>query len=135
MDKVCLACGETINGRSDKKFCDAHCRNMYHNNHKPDHEQHIQTCNASLRKNRRLLAQFCPGGKTTVKKAVLANLGYSFHHFTNIFPFSTGVYYFCYDYGYLPIIEKGEDKMLIVQKQDYMSSANYNPWDIKIINR
>jgi hypothetical protein len=130
----CLACHKELRGRSDKKFCDAQCRSMHHNRNKPSHERIIQQTNKILRKNRSLLAHFCPSGKSTVKKDVLASLGYKLDKYTDVFPFSKGVYFFCYDYGYLPIQEKGQDKMLIVQKQDYMSNLNFNPWHIQIKN-
>ncbi len=126
--RFCLACNKELKGRTDKKYCDTQCRSMYHNSNKPNHERTIQKINKLLRKNRSLLAHFCPSGKSTVKKEVLVELGYRFELFTNIFPFKTGVYFFCYNYGFLPIIEKGIEKILIVQKQAYMENLNFSPW-------
>ena len=97
------------------------------------HEQSIQSTNKALRRNRSLLlAHFCPSGKSTVEKKVLVDLNFRFELFTNIFPFRTGIYFFCYDYGYLPIIEKRIEKMLIVQKQEYMDTLDFSPWEIQI---
>ena len=127
--KFCLACNKELIGRTDKKFCDAQCRSTYHNKNRPIHEITIQRTNSSLRKNRTLLAHFSPSGKTTVKKEILLKSGYRFDVFTNMFTFKTGTYYFCYDYGYLPVKDdKGVEKMLIVQKQDYMDNLKFNPW-------
>ncbi|TNJ42476.1 hypothetical protein KFZ70_14995 [Tamlana fucoidanivorans] len=131
---LCLACNKPLKGRSDKKFCDAQCRSIYHNKNRAPHEMQMQEINKILRKNRGLLAQFCPSGKSTVKKSVLHQLGFSFIYFTDMFPFKTGTYFFCYDYGYLPIQEKGQDKLLIIQKQDYMSNIKFNPWSVRIQN-
>ncbi|WP_144709179.1 hypothetical protein [Cellulophaga sp. RHA_52] len=130
--KFCLSCNKELVGRSDKKFCDTECRSTYHNTNRPLHEISIQKINSALRKNRSLLAHFCPSGKGTVKKEVLEQLGYRVDLFTQIYPFKTGTYFFCYEYGYLPIKEKGIDKMLIIQKQDYMDKLTYSPWSIKI---
>jgi hypothetical protein len=127
--KFCLACNKELIGRTDKKFCDAQCRSTYHNKNRPIHEITIQRTNSSLRKNRTLLAHFSPSGKTTVKKEILLKSGYRFDVFTHMFTFKTGTYYFCYDYGYLPVKDdKGVEKMLIVQKQDYMDNLKFDPW-------
>lgn len=125
----CLSCNKELVGRTDKKFCDTQCRSTYHNKNKPLHEIDIQKTNSALRKNRSLLAHFCPSGRSTVRKDVLLQSGYRFDLFTNVFPIKSGIYYLCYDYGFLPIVDdKGIEKMLIVQKQDYMVNKNFNPW-------
>ena len=128
--KFCLSCNKELVGRTDKKFCDAQCRSTHHNKNRPLHEITIQKTNSALRQNRSLLAHFCPSGKTTVRKDVLAQSGYQFEVFTHIFPFQKGTYYFCYDYGFLPINDKGVEKMLIVQKQGYMENQSFNPWGL-----
>ncbi|MGB5387741.1 MAG: hypothetical protein WBN20_13235 [Eudoraea sp.] len=131
--RFCLACEKELKGRSDKKFCDTQCRSIYHNTNRPTHELSIRRINSKLRRNRRLLAHFCPSGKSIVEKEVIAKLGYRFELFTHIFPFNSGTYFFCYEYGYLPINEKGTEKMLIVHKQKYMEKLSFYPWDFKII--
>ncbi|SFW50263.1 hypothetical protein [Cellulophaga fucicola] len=130
--KFCLSCSKELVGRSDKKFCDTECRSTYHNTNRPLHEISIQKINSALRKNRSLLAHFCPSGKSTVKKEVLIKQGYRIDLFTHMYPFKTGAYFFCYEFGYLPIKENGVDKMLIVHQQEYMNNLTYNPWSIKI---
>lgn len=126
--RYCLSCNKELKGRTDKKFCDTQCRSIYHNKNRPMHEITIQNTNSGLRRNRTLLAHFCPSGKSTVRKDVLVELGYRFELFSHLFPFKNGTYYFCYDYGFLPIEDKGIKKLLIVQKQDYMENLNFNPW-------
>ncbi len=66
--RYCLSCQKELKGRSDKKFCDAQCRSIFHNKNRPPHELTIHKINSSLRKNRMLLAHFCPSGKSTVRK-------------------------------------------------------------------
>ena len=36
LTRHCLACGKTVKGRIDKKFCDDYCRNVYNNRTKSD---------------------------------------------------------------------------------------------------
>lgn len=131
--QYCLSCKKKLRGRSDKKFCDTQCRSTFHNTNKAPHELEIQNINSLLRSNRSLMAHFCPSGKSTVDKEVLTKLGFKFQLFTHVFPFSTGTYFFCYDYGYLPILDKGVEKLVIVQKQPYMKNLNFCPWSFNLI--
>lgn len=130
--RFCISCGKELKGRSDKKFCDVQCKSVHHNTNRPFHERSIQKINSSLRHNRSLLSRFCPGGKSTVEKQVLEKQGFRFDLFTHVYPFTKGTYYFCYEYGYLPVIEKGIQKMIIVHKQEYMEKLSFDPWDCQI---
>ena len=89
--KFCLSCSKELVGRTDKKFCDAQCRSTYHNQNRPQHEITIQKINSILRRNRSLLAHFCPSGKSTVRKDVLLQSGYSLELFTHIYPLFFGL--------------------------------------------
>jgi hypothetical protein len=131
--RFCISCGKELKGRSDKKFCDVQCKSVYHNTNRPFHERSIQKINSGLRHNRSLLARFCPGGKSTVEKQVLEKLDFRFDLFTHVYPFTKGTYYFCYEYGYLPVLEKGIQKMLIVHKQDYMQKLSFDPWQCQLL--
>jgi len=118
--QTCLYCNEKLKGRTDKKFCNTQCKSAYHNRAASSTEAYIRNVNKQLRTNRRALRTACPSGKATVKKDFLIKLGMDFKHLTHSWK-SKGenLYYFCYDYGYTPSNEK--DKVLIIQKQDYMS--------------
>jgi predicted nucleic acid-binding Zn ribbon protein len=118
MKRECLNCGEIIKGRSDKKFCDHLCRNAYNNNRKKELEKYIIQINSELRKNRRILKDFSPVGKTTIRSNYLKDSGFNFNLQTNTFTTkNNNTYKFCYDYGYL---ELEDEKVLIVNLQDYM---------------
>jgi hypothetical protein len=59
-----------------------------------------------------------PTGKRTIDGLVLAEEGFNFHYFTNVYSTQKGSnYWFCYDQGYLKL--EG-DKYMLVQKQDYI---------------
>ena len=102
MKNTCLECKDHIQGRADKKFCSPNCRSSYNNRLNSDATKFIRNINNTLRKNRRILSQLNPTGKTKVHQDKLLELGFKFSYFTNIYRTKTGnVYYFCYDQGYL----------------------------------
>ena len=117
-NKVCLECGKPIQGRHDKKFCDDLCRNAYNNKLNSDANKIIRNINNTLRKNRRILAELNPNGKTKVTKDKLLFHGFDFNYFTNTYTTKAGtVYYFCYEQGYLPL--EGDLYALVV-RQEYV---------------
>lgn len=127
----CLECGRKLAGRIDKKFCDAYCRNTYNNRHKADEEKYMQQVNSVIRKNRRILKTLCPSGKATVRKEVLDTMGFQYPFFSGIYRSPAPgrqLYYVCYDFAFSPILQKGIEKALIVQRQDYFKSYLNNPW-------
>ena len=42
ISKTCVACGKAVKGRSDKKFCDDYCRNVYNNDLKSDSNNYVR---------------------------------------------------------------------------------------------
>jgi predicted nucleic acid-binding Zn ribbon protein len=118
MKRHCLECGEDFTGRSDKKFCSAHCRTIYYNKLNSDATNFMRNINNILRKNRRLLAHYNPHGKAKVSKVKLLDAGFKFSYYTNVYRTRAGsVYYFCYEQGYLPL-EDGS--LALVRRQQYM---------------
>ncbi|MEJ8800468.1 DUF2116 family Zn-ribbon domain-containing protein [Pontibacter sp. H249] len=118
--KPCPQCGKALSGRADKQFCSDQCRAQVHNQKRRQNagEQLIQGVNAALRRNRTILRQASPQGKTTTYKQLLEMAGFDFRHFTHLYRTSKGnTYHFCYDYGYLLL---PEEKVLIVNWQPYM---------------
>ncbi|MBN2638212.1 MAG: hypothetical protein JXR65_03875 [Bacteroidales bacterium] len=104
MNHACIECGEKFYGRTDKKFCSDQCRNSYNNRLNKDENSFMRNINRTLRKNRKILKDLNPSGKTKVAKSQLAAEGFDFKHFTHVYKNKEGrIYYFCYEYGYLPI--------------------------------
>ena len=98
----CLECSEPFVGRVDKKFCSDYCRNSYNNKINKDGKNLIRNTNNRLRKSWRILEELNPDGKCKVTKQRLEEKGFDFNFFTSIHRTKTGgVYYFCYDQGYL----------------------------------
>lgn len=117
MEKKCLDCSEPIKGRADKKFCSDQCRNNYNNRLNSDANNYVRNVNNILRKNRRILSELNPDGKTTVHRDKLSQAGFSFNYFTSHRTTKTGsIYRFCYEEGYLPL---DKDFYLLVRKKEY----------------
>jgi len=113
--KICLECGESIKGRSDKKFCSDYCRNAYNNKVNKESKNLIRNTNNRLRKNYKILSTLNPNGKTKTKRTKLLDKNFDFQLFTSIYTTKTGnVYYYVYDQGYLKL----ENEYYLLIKRD-----------------
>jgi hypothetical protein len=113
--KTCLACSQTIKGRTDKKFCDDTCRNNYNNRLNSDATPLMRTITNILRRNRRILEEVLSGRKTIhITNEKLAAKGFRFQYFTHTYTNQKdGTYYYCYDYGYM----KKDNNIYLVVKE------------------
>ena len=103
--RECLACGKTLHGRADKKFCNDYCRNAYNNNLKAATSTVVRNINNALLKNRRILeAALGTEEMQKVPKEKLLEQGFQPKFNTHTYTNKKGnVYFFCYEYGYLPL--------------------------------
>lgn len=104
--RSCAFCKKQLQGRNDKRFCDYSCRNNYNNLLKRAGNKCIRNINNALTKNRRILKELLKEGGETTKATEdrLKYLGFQFNYFTNTYTTKNErTYYFCYDYGYLPL--------------------------------
>ena len=116
--KNCLNCARGLKGRIDKKFCDDSCRNNYNNQQKSNDTNYMRTVVNALRKNRKILQDLIPASeefhKTTQERMI--EKGFLFKYHTHIYKNKKGdVYYFCFDYGYLPL---DNDWYLVVNRKE-----------------
>lgn len=115
--KECLACGKTLHGRADKKFCNDYCRNAYNNALKSANSPVVRNINNVLQKNRRILETIL--GDDDLKKTPkekLAAQEFQFKYATHTYTNKKGdVYVFCYEYGYLPL---EHDWFLVVKRNE-----------------
>ncbi|MEO7924368.1 MAG: DUF2116 family Zn-ribbon domain-containing protein [Chitinophagaceae bacterium] len=119
--KPCLACGNTLRGRIDKKFCDDYCRNNYNNQQKQKdvHSALVRSINNTLLRNRKILASLLPQTGETAKatREKMMHRGFQFRYFTHLYTTRTGkTYYYCYDHGYLPL--ENEWYLLVKRKEE-----------------
>lgn len=116
--KQCLYCQKNIRGRADKKFCDDGCRNSYNNQLKAPDNNYVRNVNHSLLKNRRILQELLVDNEEMAKttKQQLQMAGFIFKYHTHQYTNKKGnVYFFCYDYGYLPL---ENDWFLVVKRKE-----------------
>jgi predicted nucleic acid-binding Zn ribbon protein len=117
--RPCLTCGKPVKGRADKKFCDDYCRNAYNNQLKADSSKLVTNINNALKKNRRILENLLPPSEEmtkTTKEKLLAR-GFNFKYLTHTYTNKKGnVYFFCYEYGYLPL--EHDWYLLVKRKED-----------------
>ncbi|MBK9256318.1 MAG: hypothetical protein IPM42_12595 [Saprospiraceae bacterium] len=112
----CPECGDEYTGRRDKKFCSDQCRTAFYNRQNSDQSKFMKNINNILRKNRRILMELNPDGKTKVTKTDLLDEGFKFAYFTNEYVTKNGnTYRFCYEQGYLRL----EDNLyaLVIRKE------------------
>ena len=118
MRSKCLECGDEFKGRTDKKFCSPQCRSSYNNKLNSDATNFVRNINNILRKNRRILAELNPKGKSKVHRDQLLERGFKFSYFTNQYHTQSGnEYHFCYDQGYLAL---ADDYYSLVVRQVYV---------------
>jgi hypothetical protein len=118
VEKKCLDCGETIHGRTDKKFCSDQCRNNYNNRLNRDSNNFVRNVHGLLRKNRRILSDLYSEGKITIHRDALFALGYNFSFFTHNIESPGGKkYHYCFEYGYCDI---ENDFVELKQNSEYL---------------
>ncbi len=118
MKKACAECGDEFAGRSDAKFCSDQCRSTFHNRQSQQSNEYVRLINSALKKNRKILCDCNPEGKSKIKGSELRLKGFDFGYFTNIYITKDGrEYRFCYEQGY---IQTGEDWYTLVVKQSYV---------------
>jgi hypothetical protein len=117
MEKKCLECGDAFKGRIDKKFCSDLCRNAFNNKANSETSNFVRNVNNILRKNRKILENLVPEETAKASKQKLVDKGFNFQYYTHTYTNKKGTaYYFCYEYGYLPI--EGGYYFLVKRKEE-----------------
>jgi len=121
--KECFHCGKTLTGRTDKKFCDSHCKSAYqYKKEKESPERFYNKVDNQLKLNRKILKEYNKGGKVTIRAKILLELGFNPKFFTHYWKNQKEeVYLFVYEYGFLKKNENGKEKYILVTWQDYMN--------------
>jgi hypothetical protein len=120
--RTCEYCGDTIRGRSDKRFCDDTCRNRHHNKINQEEGALVREVNGILKRNRRILRSLWPEGQEYLKcgRQPLLEKGFRFGYHTHTCRSSSGQHYhFCYEYGY-GVMRNGE---LVLVRRDAQNAA------------
>jgi hypothetical protein len=123
--KECLYCGKTLVGRTDKKYCDLHCKSAYqYKKSKEQPERFYNKVDNQLRLNRKLLKEYNKAGKSIIRSELLLDAGFNPNFFTHFWKNQKReVYLFVYEYGFLRKKENGREKYILVIWQDYMNKS------------
>jgi predicted nucleic acid-binding Zn ribbon protein len=114
--KTCNECGGKITGRADKKFCSDECRIAHNNKIRTPSNKLVRHVTHTLLRNRRILAELNPSGKTRVNLSKLQEMGFNFNYFTSIYTTREGAEYrYCFEQGYLAM--EGNSYLLVVRKE------------------
>ena len=121
-DIKCLSCGETIEGRKGKKFCDVYCKSAYQYRQKKDKSPDFYSkVDQQLKTNRKLLKEYNKAGKSTVRADILLNQGFDPRFFTHYWKNKKGdVYLFVYEFGFIKRQENTRAKFVLIKWQPYM---------------
>ena len=117
----CVACDKPVKGRTDKKFCDDYCRNIYNNQLKASKNNLVRNINNALGRNRRILESFFAEEEIAkTHKDKLVEKGFQFKYMTHTYTNKKGnIYFFCYDLGYMPL---ENDWYLLVKRREEKSA-------------
>jgi hypothetical protein len=122
----CLACNKVIDGRSDKKYCDPHCKSAYHyRKSREETPKFYIKVQQQLKLNRKILKSYNKAGKATVRIETLTSQGFNDNFFTHFWKNTKGdVYLFVYEYGFLKVKDNNRTKYVLIKWQDYMSHSS-----------
>ncbi len=102
----CKQCNKLINlnaGRRDRIFCNAGCKNKYHNTQLYNEQQEIKRIQLVLKKNRRILKKLIVRkDRDQIPRESLLKEGFEFDYHTHqvTSKIKSNLYIFCFDYGY-----------------------------------
>ena len=80
VSKYCQHCREHLSGRVDKKFCDDHCRNAYHNELRRARSAECRPIQQRIARNYKILQELRERGVREVHEAFLSGKGFD-HRF------------------------------------------------------
>ncbi len=120
-DRYCAACGKQLKGRADKRFCDDSCRNAFNYELRRPSSNYVRNVTNILKRNRKILEGLNPSGKTKIHRDKLAEKGFNFTYYTNLYETRKGKRYpFCFEQGYT---ELDNGWLLLVRRDEYLEKA------------
>jgi hypothetical protein len=98
---MCAECGQNLQGRADKRFCDDQCRSQFNNRNNSTFKNLYRRVEYALRKNHTILQGLNPQGTAVVTRRQLTRQGFDFEYITSQYNSHSGqVFYAVYDQGY-----------------------------------
>ena len=106
---LCASCGEELDGRKDKRFCDDACRARHHRNHSMPAST-LRSVDKILQRNRTLLREFrkrwTKNSSADFAFRWLRRNGFNFDYHTHVEPTPDGrLAIMCYEEGYVLVAD------------------------------
>jgi hypothetical protein len=120
--KACLTCSRSLHGRTDKKFCNDHCRNTFNNQLNSRQNNFLRNIDNCIRRNRRIMQQLLGARQAGIySSANLSGRGFHFNYCTHTYINRKGdICHFCYDYGYL---FKSKDRVQLIKPRNSLANT------------
>lgn len=120
-NRKCPVCGNTVRGRSDKKYCSIKCKSINQYEKRQTEEAFFLKVERQLRINRKVLKRYNKSGYTTIRKSELTEQGFDSRYHTHYWENQKGDrYLFVFEYGFLEKTINGKEKLILVTWQKYM---------------
>lgn len=115
MNKLCIQCGQSVRGRSDKMFCSMSCKNDYNYKNRATTKSDVKTIDDLLHRNRIILMTLMGDSKKeTFDKMILTRAKFRFEFHTGHYINKEGkTYWLIYDYAWIAF---SDQKILVVRK-------------------
>lgn len=115
--RLCAECGQTLQGRSDKRFCDDQCRSQFNNRQGSECKNLYRRVEYALRRNHLILQALNPASTAVVRLQQLLHQGFDFEYLTSQLQNQAGhTYFYVYDQGYRFL--EDDQVLLVVKKPD-----------------
>ncbi len=112
----CHYCQQILQGRSDKKFCDVHCRSAFqYEKSKSEAANFYDKVDRVLKKNRKILKTFNKAGTVTISAQLLSDQGFNPLFYTHCCQDANQkTFYFVYDQGFRRKDPRETDQYILV---------------------
>jgi predicted nucleic acid-binding Zn ribbon protein len=125
--RQCPSCRGNFKGRKDKRFCSEKCRHLFNRALQQQEDEPLTKAFQAIRRNRSLLKRLCAGKKAIASRETMEAMGFDSTAFSSLHVNGRNqTYYFCADYGFLPIKRDGKETALIIHREPYATSSD--PW-------
>ena len=125
--RICPVCGSELKGRRDQIYCSANCKSAAQYENRIINEELFFRIDKQLKINRKVLKKYNRKGSTKLRAETLFQEGFNPNFFTHFWKNNKNqVYLFCYEYGFLKLKDKENEKYLLIQWQEYMNKGHFN---------
>ena len=123
----CQYCQQTLQGRSDKKFCDVHCRSAFqYEKSKSEAANFYDKVDRVLKKNRKILRTFNKAGTVTISAQLLSEQGFNPLFYTHCCQDENQkTFYFVYDQGFRRKDPRDTDQYILIPWASFSESLEH----------